>query len=104
MYFEQYQMAANGSALREKGESFDHNLEAFYKAAEEGTLPSVSWIIGPAELSEHPPNRPQDGAWLQREVIEAVMNGKNWEQTALIISYDGKSIREHLQLARLPEY
>ena len=63
-------------------------LEKFYKDAEEGNLPEVSYIIPPAYLSEHPPYRPYDGAWLQRKVAEAVMNGKNWNNTALLVSYD----------------
>lgn len=62
-YFEQYQTAANGSALRNKGNSYP-GLDAFYKAAAEGTLPQVSWIVGPQEFAEHPPNMPIDGAWL----------------------------------------
>jgi phospholipase C len=65
-------------------------LDKFYADAAAGTLPQVSYIIGPAELSEHPPYQPRDGAWLQRKVVEAVVNGKNYKNTALIISYDGK--------------
>lgn len=65
-------------------------LDKFYADAAAGTLPRVSYIIGPAELSEHPPYQPRDGAWLQRKVVEAVVNGKNYKNTALIISYDGK--------------
>ncbi|KAJ5612182.1 non-hemolytic phospholipase C precursor [Penicillium lagena] len=86
-YFAQYQNAPNGSALREKGNSY-LGLEAFYEAAGNGTLPQVSWIIGAQELSEHPPNRPADGAWLQQKVVEAVVNSPKYEETALIISYD----------------
>lgn len=74
-------------------------LDKFYADAAAGTLPRVSYIIGPAELSEHPPYQPRDGAWLQRKVVEAVVNGKNYKNTALIISYDGKqdlNVRLHL--------
>ncbi|KAH8809442.1 putative non-hemolytic phospholipase C precursor [Xylogone sp. PMI_703] len=86
-YFEQYQKAPNGSALRELGESYP-GLDAFYKAAAKGTLPQVSYIVGPQELSEHPPNRPVDGAWLQQQVVEAVVNSPRYKETVLIISYD----------------
>ena len=48
----------------------------------------ISYIIGPTELSEHPPYSPHDGAWLQQQVVNAVTQGKNWNSTALIISYD----------------
>jgi phospholipase C len=89
-YFEQYQNAKNGSALRNKGNSYP-GLQAFYDDAANGTLPQVSWIVGPAELSEHPPYMPKDGAWLQKEVVDAVTNSPAWENTALFITYDGES-------------
>lgn len=90
-YFVQYQNAANGSALRNRGNSY-LGLEAFYEAAGNGTLPQVSWIVGAQELSEHPPNRPVDGSWLQRRVTEAVVNSPKYNETVLIVSYDGKTI------------
>ncbi|SHO79560.1 Uncharacterized protein MSYG_3910 [Malassezia sympodialis ATCC 42132] len=84
----QYQVAAkNKTDLARRALSYS-GLDAFYEAAKNGTLPEVSYIVGPEYLSEHPPYTPQDGAWLQRKVAEAVMTGKNWNQTALIVSYD----------------
>jgi phospholipase C len=88
-YFEQYQNAPNGSALMEKGNSYP-GLAKFYEDAKKGTLPQVSYIIGPAELSEHYPYLPSDGAWLQKQVVDAVMNGPAYKETALFITYDGK--------------
>jgi phospholipase C len=32
---------------------------------------------------------PVNGGWLQKQIIEAVMNGKSWNDTVLLISYDG---------------
>ncbi|EFX01061.1 non-hemolytic phospholipase c [Grosmannia clavigera kw1407] len=87
-YFVQYQNATNGSALRTKGDSYEHTLDVFYARARNGTLPQVSWIIGPAELSEHPPYLPSDGAWLQKQVVDAVTQGAAYESTALFITYD----------------
>ena len=87
-YFSQYQTAAEDSPLRTRGNSYP-GLDAFYKAAEEGKLPQVSWIIGPSELAEHPPNRPVDGAWLQKKVVDAVTGSPAYNETVLIISYDG---------------
>ncbi|KAG8415828.1 hypothetical protein J3459_014035 [Metarhizium acridum] len=86
-YFEQYQTAQNGSALRHKGNSYP-GLDAFYEAAAKGTLPQVSWIVGPQEQSEHPPNLPKDGAWLQKKVVDAITNSPAYDETVLIISYD----------------
>ncbi|KAG5977891.1 hypothetical protein E4U55_006456 [Claviceps digitariae] len=86
-YFEQYQVAKYGSALRNKGNSYS-GLDAFYQAAAKGTLPQVSWVVGPQELSEHPPNMPKDGAWLQKKVVDAITNSPAYNETVLIISYD----------------
>ncbi|KAG6108540.1 hypothetical protein E4U31_007673 [Claviceps sp. LM219 group G6] len=86
-YFEQYQEAENGTALHRKGNSYP-GLDAFYEAAAKGTLPQVSWIVGPQELAEHPPNMPKDGAWLQKKVVDAITNSPAYGETVLIISYD----------------
>jgi hypothetical protein len=67
-------------------------LDQFYSDAAAGTLPQVSYIIGPMELSEHPPYMPKDGAWLQRQVAEAVINSPKYNSTVLMISYDGKCL------------
>ncbi|KAG1344644.1 hypothetical protein G6F62_004414 [Rhizopus arrhizus] len=72
---------------RSKGLGF-LGLNAFYEAAAKGTLPQFSIIVGPMELSEHPINTPLAGSWLQQQVVNAVMNGKNWNETALFINYD----------------
>ena len=93
-YFVQYQNAPNGTALRDKGNSYP-GLNTFYERAKNGTLPQVSWIIGPAELSEHPPYIPSDGAWLQKQVVDAVTASPAYNETALFITYDGKSIFPH---------
>lgn len=86
-WFGQYQKAKNGSSLQVRGNSFP-GLQSFYDRAENGTLPAVSYIIGPMELSEHPPFQPKDGAWLQEKVINAVVNSPQYNETALVISYD----------------
>ena len=63
-------------------------LDAFYEQAKNGTLPAVSYIVGPMELSEHPPYSPHDGAWLQKQVVNAVTSSPKYNSTALLISYD----------------
>lgn len=88
-YFDQYQNAAASSPLTTKGNSYP-GLQAFYNACAQGTLPAVSWIIGPAELTEHPANTPNHGAWLQKKIVEAVMNSPAYNSTALFVTYDGK--------------
>jgi phospholipase C len=86
--FAQYQNAPADSPLTIYGSSYP-GLQKFYDDAAAGTLPRVSWIVGPAELSEHATYGPQDGAWLQRQIVEAVVNGAAYNETVLMISYDG---------------
>lgn len=88
-YFHQYRTAPEGSPLAEKGMRFP-GLHSFYQACADGTLPEVSFIVGPQELSEHPPWMPKDGAWLQKQVVEAVMNSPKYNTTLLMVSYDGE--------------
>lgn len=87
-WFQQYQDAPKSNPLVQKGIRFV-GLDAFYAAAANGTLPEVSFIVGPMELSEHPPFRPKDGAWLQKQVVDAVVNSPKYSSTMLMISYDG---------------
>ncbi len=63
-------------------------LEQFYEDAAAGTLPEISYVVGPAELSEHPPYRPVDGAWLQQKIVDVVTSSPIYNSTVLIISYD----------------
>ncbi|KAI8801781.1 phosphoesterase family-domain-containing protein [Cladochytrium replicatum] len=86
-WFAQYQSAPADSPLAKKG-FVGESLNSFYARAANGTLPKISYIIGPAQLSEHSPYSPRDGAWLQKKVIDAVTRGPGWSKTALIISFD----------------
>lgn len=63
-------------------------LQAFADAAAAGTLPNVSYVIGPMELSEHPPWTPHDGGWFQQQIVNAVINSPKYNATVLLISYD----------------
>lgn len=85
-WFEQYQNDS-APAVNDKANSFT-GLDAFFDRARNGSLPAVSYIIGQKELSEHPPWMPNDGAWLQNQVIAAVANSPQYSKTALLISYD----------------
>ncbi|GAN01040.1 non-hemolytic phospholipase C precursor [Mucor ambiguus] len=85
-WFKYWQKLPAG-AEKNKGVGF-LGLQAFYDAAAAGTLPAFSIIVGPTELSEHPNNTPLAGSWLQQQVVNAVMKGKNWKDTALFINYD----------------
>jgi phospholipase C len=89
-WFEQFQKAPEESPLAKKGMSYV-GLEAFNESAANGTLPQVSFIVGPMELSEHPPYMPSDGGWLQQQIVDAVVRSPKYSSTVLMISYDGNS-------------
>jgi phospholipase C len=61
----------------------------YFGAAADGTLPSVSWVVpiaGPR--SEHPPHDLRKGqAWVTR-VVNAAMQGPDWERTAIFVVWD----------------
>jgi phospholipase C len=95
LYFHQYQNAAPGSPLFEKavtgtdiksgGGLFDI-LQADVKS---GTLPQVSWIVGPQAYTEHPAFPAGYGAWYTAQVLNALTsNPEVWSKTALLITFD----------------
>lgn len=86
-WFKQFQDAKNGSSLHQRGIK-GLPLNTFYEQAANGTLPEVSYIIGPAELAEHAPYSPHDGAWLETKIAEAVTKSPKYSKTVLIISFD----------------
>lgn len=88
-WFEQFQEADNttNAELYSRGMA-GLSLDTFYAQAANGTLPAVSYIVGPSELSEHQPYSPRDGAWLQRKIVNAVTSSPAYAKTVLIISYD----------------
>ena len=63
-------------------------LNKFYEAAENGSLPSVSWIVPKKENSEHPPASIKDGQAYVTGVINAVMSSPNWNSTAIFLAWD----------------
>lgn len=53
-----------------------------------GTLPTVSWLMAPANFSDHP-GEPWFGPWYVSEAMEILLqNPEVWKKTILIITYD----------------
>jgi phospholipase C len=54
-----------------------------------GQLPQVSWVVAPAEYSEHPAYVPQQGAWYVQQLFDILTsNPEVWSKTVLLINYD----------------
>ncbi len=68
----------------------DGFLQTFRDDVQNGTLPSVSWIVAPSTYSEHPgPSSPAQGGWYIQQVLDALTaNPDVWSKTVLLINYD----------------
>jgi phospholipase C len=64
------------------------DVSRFFQAAERGTLPAVSWIMPDWDRSEHPDASIREGqAWVTN-LVNAVMEGPEWERSAIFLSWD----------------
>lgn len=63
-------------------------LHQFRKDVENGSLPTVSWLMTPANFSDHP-GAPWFGPWYVSEVMEILIkNPEIWKKTVFIMTYD----------------
>ncbi len=60
----------------------------FFDAAKNGTLPAVSWVIPNQDVSEHPPALVSKGQEYVTSLVNAVMNGPDWDSTAIFLAWD----------------
>ena len=63
-------------------------LTKFYAAAKDGTLPAVSWIDPNGATSEHPPALVSTGQSYVTGLINAIMQGPDWDSTAIFLTWD----------------
>ena len=62
--------------------------DKYLAAAKSGTLPAVSWIVPNGALSEHPPALVSTGQGYVTSLINAAMQGPEWNNTAIFLSWD----------------
>ncbi|NOW95311.1 phosphocholine-specific phospholipase C [Mucilaginibacter sp. SG564] len=63
-------------------------LHQFRKDVNTGKLPTVSWLAGPENFSDHP-TAPWYGAWYVSEVLDILTkNPEVWKKTIFIVTYD----------------
>ena len=63
-------------------------ITSFVAQAQAGTLPAVSWVIPSGDVSEHPPGLVSAGQSYVTALINAVMTGPNWSDTAIFLAWD----------------
>ena len=60
----------------------------FYKDAKNGNLPAISWITPSNKNSEHPTALVSDGQAWTTSLINAAMQGPDWDSTVILLSWD----------------
>jgi len=63
-------------------------VDQFLIAAKAGTLPAVSWIVPDNTVSEHPPASIKAGQAYVTGLINAIMQGPDWNSTAIFLAWD----------------
>ncbi|HMA34072.1 MAG TPA: alkaline phosphatase family protein [Chloroflexia bacterium] len=62
--------------------------EQFLTDAAAGTLPTVSWIVTPARVSEHAPASVCVGENWTVQMLNALMQGSDWGSSAVFLTWD----------------
>jgi phospholipase C len=63
-------------------------LENFITEAQHGTLPAISWIAPSGDVSEHPPAPVSAGQTYVTHLINTIMQGPNWKDSAIFLAWD----------------
>jgi phospholipase C len=89
-WFKQYQQAPKTSPLYKQGVSFQNSIiDRFAEDVATGSLPQVSWIIGPDYSTEHPSYFPAEGATFMWDLLSALSDNPDvWRKTVVFITYD----------------
>jgi phospholipase C len=89
-WFANFQEARPGDALFDKGMARQPNpIEAFEADLASGSLPQVSWIIAPTDMSEHAAHHPAAGeAFTSRLLDKLKAHPEVYAKTAFILNYD----------------
>ncbi|MGA3037270.1 MAG: alkaline phosphatase family protein [Vulcanimicrobiaceae bacterium] len=88
MNFAAFQNADKTSSFYDSGVK-QRSVATMLQDIRTGNLPSVSWIVPPYALCEHPDMLPAAGEDYVRQILEAFWsNPKLWSRTAFIIVYD----------------
>ena len=63
-------------------------VDNFVAAAQNGTLPAVSWVLPTASVSEHPPAKLTDGRAYMSYMINQIEQSPDWDSTAVFLTWD----------------
>jgi phospholipase C len=75
--------------VRQDGQLSDvKSLNEFFAATKTGKLPTVSWIVPNARVSEHPIARVSAGQTYVTGLINNIMQSRYWRSTAIFLAWD----------------
>jgi len=63
-------------------------IDQYFTATKAGTLPSVTWIVPEGTVSEHPPGSVHTGQAYVTSLVNAAMQGPDWNSTAIFLTWD----------------
>ncbi len=63
-------------------------LDDFLAQAAGGTLPAVSWVVPSGTDSDHPPQSVHQAQAYVTALVNALMEGPDWDSTAIFLSWD----------------
>jgi phospholipase C len=87
-YFTQFQRAQPNSSLYENA-ICNRPFEQLLQDLKTGNIPQVTWIVPPADVSEHPDYLPAAGEHHTNLVLQALWSNPTlWAKTAFILNYD----------------
>ncbi|MCM2417984.1 phosphocholine-specific phospholipase C [Streptomyces sp. RKAG293] len=88
-WFKNFKSAATTSPLYVNGMQ-RRSADAFNQDVRNGTLPAVSWVVAPANQSEHPDYPPAYGAnYTSKYVLESLAaNPAVWAKTVVFLNFD----------------
>jgi phospholipase C len=79
-------------------------LDRFLATVKAGTLPAVSWITPDKKDSEHPSAKVSVGQSYVTRLVNAIMQGPEWNSTAIFLSWDDwGGFYDHVQPPQIDE-
>ena len=96
----------NFSTVQENGQLGNiQEVDKFYRAAKDGTLPTVSWVVPDDDLSEHPPKSIAAGQAFVTSLVNEVMRGPEWSTSAIFITWDDwGGFYDHVEPPKVDRY
>jgi phospholipase C len=64
------------------------DVDQFLAAAKDGSLPAVAWVVPENSVSEHPPANISAGQAYVTSLINAVMQGPDWDSSVIFLAWD----------------